>query len=360
MLRFLCEGPHTQDRRTLAQPPAPVCARDNLWITKSPEDLLWITRTTASGPDTVEGMAGLKAIPGFEVAGPQVTYRNYTRSDYQRVLRGVYARGAALDGLDAWERRQVEFIRRARAAMEVYAPRGAVLYGSTALQVMGVSLPHALEDWDRIHILVPHGASRGRRHGIVFHQARNPLVVWRMVYAMAVLHPVEHWMQLTGATDDQMVEVGDGFLRRKDPWLTRDEMSARIDSYSDLTGIRQARRVFPLVMAGTDSLPETTVRLILVRAGLPTPLVNPEVYCPGVGIPFHIDMGYEPEKIAIEYDGADHTNRFQMQQDALKRRSLQDERWLVITVTAADLRRAPQVAASVETALVMRRAALAL
>jgi len=305
-------------------------------------------------------MTVLNAIPAFEVARPhRVNFRNHARLGYRRIMRGVYGRAAALpDDLDMRERRLVEFIRRARAPMEVYGSKGAVLYGPSALQLLGVALPQALEDWDNIHILVPHGTSRGERRGVVPHQSRNPFAVWRTVYGVPVLHPVEHWLQLPGATDDQMVEVADGFLRRKDPLLTHEQMGTKLASCSDTTGVRQARRVFPLVRAGTDSLPETTVRLIIVRAGLPTPLVNPAVYCRGVGITFHVDMGYDSERIAIEYDGGVHANPMQMQQDALKRRSLQDERWLVISVTAADLRRPQQIAASVETALVMRRSAL--
>lgn len=301
------------------------------------------------------------AVPGFQVAAPGViTRRNYATAGYQRVLRGVYGRGPVTDQLDKWERRRAEFIWRVNAVMSVYAPTGAVLYGPTALQVLGVELPTALEDWDNVHILVPHGGSRGPRSGVVVHQARHPLVVWRVVHGVPVLHPVEHWLQLRGASDDHMVEVGDGFLRRRGPLLTVAEMGEKLARCSGWTGTKQARRVFPLLRARTDSLPETTVRLILVRAGLPTPAVNPEVYCPGVGIRFSVDMGYERERIAVEYDGGVHgDNVEQMRQDALKRRVLQDERWLVITVTAPDLGRTSQIANSVETALVMRRASMA-
>ena len=304
-------------------------------------------------------MTVLSSVPGFELAGPgEVDYRTSVKLGFERVLRGVYGRGRGLEDLDEWERRWVGYIRLVQAVMSVYAGKGAVLFGSTALQVMGVALPPGLADWDNVHILVPHGVSRGDRRGVITHQTRQPLVVWRLVYNLPVLHPVFHWLQLRGATDDQMIEVGDGLLRNRDPWLTREQMETELAKCKGLTGAVQARRVFPLVRAGTDSIRETRVRLILVRAGLPEPVVNHNVYCAGVGIMYSVDLGYEAEKIAVEYDGGIHATVEQMQKDAQKRRCLQDERWLVIVVTAADLRQPNQIVNSVETALVMRRAAM--
>ena len=95
---------------------------------------------------------------------------------------------------------------------------------------------------------------------------------------------------------------------------------------------------------------------MLVRAGLPEPIVNLEVFCPSVGRTYHVDLGYEKEKVAVEYDGAVHVgNRTQMEIDAKRRRILQDEGWLIITVTANQLNEPRDVIRSVENALVLRR-----
>ncbi len=70
-------------------------------------------------------------------------------------------------------------------------------------------------------------------------------------------------------------------------------------------------------------------------------------------------MGYAQEKLAVEYDGVVHVgSREQMEIDAERRRDLQNEGWLVLTVTAGQLRDPVSVVRSVEAALVLRRAAL--
>ena len=125
-------------------------------------------------------------------------------------------------------------------------------------------------------------------------------------------------------------------------------------------GAARVRRALRWVRSGTDSLYETRLRLVVVRAGLPEPAVNLPVRCATSSVPFHLDLGFEAEKVGLEYDGAVHVgNREQMEFDARRRRLLQDDGWLIITVTAAQLRAPAQVIASVEQALALRRAAVA-
>jgi very-short-patch-repair endonuclease len=70
-------------------------------------------------------------------------------------------------------------------------------------------------------------------------------------------------------------------------------------------------------------------------------------------------MGYPAEKVAVEYDGSVHVgDRRQMEIDAVRRRALQEEGWLLITVTADQLAQVTAMVRSVEAALVLRRAAL--
>ena len=303
--------------------------------------------------DTVDGVIPSRLTVDLATPGT-IDHRTYTRDGYQRLLRGVYARVPAIPAGDDYERRRIQFVWRATAALSLCAHKGAVLHGSSALQVLGVALPEALEDWDHIHVIVPDEKNRPARQGVVSHHARRPLVVWRRVAGLPVLHPVQHWLQLRGATDDQMIEVGDGFLRRQHPLLTLANVSDELRRCSGLAGVPQARRVFPLLAPRTDSLPETTTRLILVRAGLPQPLVNPEVRT-SAGPAYFIDLAYLPERIAVEYDGGYHGDELQMRKDALRRRLLQDDGWLIIPVTAPDLHNPRPIVRSVETALLTRR-----
>jgi len=242
--------------------------------------------------------------------------------------------------------------------MATYEPHRAVLYGPSAFQALGVALPEALQDWDNCHILVPSGGYLPIRRGVVAHQTKLPPTVWRTIGGLPLLHPVDHWLQLRRASIDHLVEVGDGLLRRQSPLLTLDAIWARLSQLDGVPGIKPARRAARWLVPGTDSLYETRTRLVLIHGGLPVPAVNCAVYCGSAGRWYHVDLGYDMEKVAVEYDGLVHVgNRVQMEIDARRRRELQDEGWLIITVTAEQLRRPLEIVRSVETALILRRSA---
>jgi len=241
--------------------------------------------------------------------------------------------------------------------MKTYEGRQIVLYGPTALQVMRVALPQNLEDWDRCHVVVPAGASRPERLGVVAHRTTAPLDVWGTREGLPLLHPVDHWLQMRG-TDDELVEVADGLVRRRRSLITMDDFHRRLAELKGVVGAPRGRRLVTWVRPGTDSLYETRTRLILVRAGLPTPAVNLPVVS-RTGFVYHVDLGYEREKVAVEYDGAVHVGDTQQQQiDAERRRDLQDVGWLIIPATVMQISDPIPLVRSVEEALILRRAAL--
>jgi len=283
-----------------------------------------------------------------------VDRHNYRRLGYRRLTWGVYEPEQPADG-DKWQTRQVKWLSKVNAIMALYQKHDPVLYGPTALQALGVWLPNAVEDWDTVHILVRDKGQRRQRSDVVAHCAQNCPPIWRLARDLPVLHPVDHWLQLSHATVDDMVEVGDGFLRRRHPLLSITEMGQRLDQLSGTRNVKPARQAMKLVRPRTDSLYETRTRLTLVHGGLKTPTVNLEVWCPTIGAPYLLDMAYEEALLAVEYDGLVHVgNREQMEIDADRRRNLQDMGWLVITVTAEQLRRPDDLVRSVQNALIFR------
>ncbi|NUL45994.1 DUF559 domain-containing protein [Cellulosimicrobium funkei] len=102
-------------------------------------------------------------------------------------------------------------------------------------------------------------------------------------------------------------------------------------------GVRLARTSLPLIRVGADSVPETLLRLSLVDAGLPEPelqvLADPEEqWSPAA------DLGYRQWKIAMQHDGAHHRTPEQQERDARRDAWFQAHGWMVIRVTAADIR----------------------
>jgi len=270
---------------------------------------------------------------------------------HQRLFRGVYAPVVAVSG-DVYDDRRQLWLARAKAAIELYADRRPVLYGVSALQAMGVALPREVEDWAVVHLLVGSPDNRPERAGVVFHVGLDGRRVKKRFDGLPVLNPVDHWLQLDRLSVDQMVEIGDGFVRRQSPLLTIEHMRRRLDELEGRQGVKLARLAMRLVRAGTDSIYETKTRLVLVHGKLPVPEVNLPVWCPSVGMTYHVDLGYEFAKVAVEYDGLVHVgDRRQMEIDAERRRNLQDAGWLVITVTAKQLRDPAEIVRSVKSAL---------
>ncbi|MDR0848970.1 MAG: endonuclease domain-containing protein [Propionibacteriaceae bacterium] len=277
-----------------------------------------------------------------------ITRHNYIRRGHMRVMHGVY--GATPEVSDPFDRRTAVFWGGLRAAMTLYP--NALPYGATALQAWGVALPERLQEWETIHLLTSEWSARPRRPEIAAHTTRNMPPTIKILKGARLAHPVIALTQVHKATDDELVEIADGLLRRQNPLMTLSELESQVEHMKGLHGTARVRKILPLVVAGTDSIMETRTRLILIRAHLPEPTVNLPVNCPHTNTTYHMDLGYDEQKVAVEYDGAVHVgDRTQMEIDAHRRRNLQDLGWILITITNRDLKHPDDVIRSVENAL---------
>ncbi|MBN9612801.1 MAG: hypothetical protein J0H64_04975 [Actinobacteria bacterium] len=92
-----------------------------------------------------------------------------------------------------------------------------------------------------------------------------------------------------------------------------------------------------MLRSPVDSPPETLLRLLIVDAGLPEPMVNCPVRVGGRVL--HADLGYPQLKIAIEYEGGYHFDggHTQARRDVHRWEAMHDAKWRVLRVTALDL-----------------------
>lgn len=110
-----------------------------------------------------------------------------------------------------------------------------------------------------------------------------------------------------------------------------------VHRYRGRSGIRWARTTLDLVDAGAESPRETWLRLLIVRSGLPRPQTQIPVFDEYRQLVARVDMGWEDEKIAVEYDGEHHwTERRQMARDIRRTEQLGELGWIVIRVTGED------------------------
>ncbi|MFC7341744.1 hypothetical protein [Saccharopolyspora griseoalba] len=251
----------------------------------------------------------------------EVLQAGFTDSDLRkapchRVIQGVYRT----------HRTALTHELRCRAAALVL-PEGAVITGRSAATLRGV--PLALST-DPVEVLT---SGCKRTHGIrAWGLRRRPFeyAPWsgiqlatpeRTALDLLARHPLERGVAYVDALLHAGVITEEGLGRF---------LAGRHDD-----GIVQARRAFQLLDGRAESIPESVLRVRLVREGL-KPV--PQLEIPGEhGTPLRGDLGFEEAKVLAEYEGAWHADAVQFERDERRRRWLRANGWLVFVVTSAVL-----------------------
>lgn len=118
-------------------------------------------------------------------------------------------------------------------------------------------------------------------------------------------------------------------------------------------GIKRARTSLDLVDAGSQSVKESWLRIILVMAGLPRPQTQIPI-SDEFGVVFAlIDMGWEELKVGVEYDGEHHrVDRPSYEWDQRRRERIDRQGWLIVRVVAGQ--RPAEIISRVRSALASR------
>ena len=253
-----------------------------------------------------------------------VSRRRLQSPDLRAPFHGVRTSGPTQTHLD-----------RCRAYLPRMQPTQFFSHISAAL-IYRMPLPPHLEEQPDIHVSVRLPAHPPQARGVIGHRqgAGDPVCVRD---GFRVPTPAEVWAQLaTLLSVEELVVAGDFLVRRKRPLATFEQLAEV--AKCRVPGIRAVRRALARVRKGTDSPMETRVRLALVDAGLPEPIIG-FVIRDGkgdfIGTP---DLAYPAHKIAIEYEGAIHFSDSRVYADDIVRRELMEEAgWFVIRVIARDL-----------------------
>jgi enamine deaminase RidA (YjgF/YER057c/UK114 family) len=121
------------------------------------------------------------------------------------------------------------------------------------------------------------------------------------------------------------------------------EIEAVAAQHKGARNLVSMRKVLDLADGGAASPPETHTRLLLVRAGLPRPETQIEIFDDS-GFVARADMGWKQWMVLVEYDGAQHwTDRVQRTLDIDRYALLPELGWTVIRVGADLLYRRPDV-----------------
>jgi hypothetical protein len=190
----------------------------------------------------------------------------------------------------------------------------------TSAVIHGMWLPLAVEQRLELDVSVhkPHRAPRDARvrgHHLI---ERPGLVVERC--GMRTANDVETLCQLaTVLDDDELVVAAESLLppRRSSSAVKLDRIHAAFAD-PNRRGARRLARVAPRIRIGSRSAQETRVRLLLVGAGLPEPLLN-RLWTGPDGGTNEGDLVYPNERVWIEVEGDQHrTDKRQWRNDVVR------------------------------------------
>ncbi len=209
---------------------------------------------------------------------------------------------------------------------------------TTAARIHGMPLPRRLEDDPRVHLASPTGAVRMRRPGVVGHRLKSEVVV---VDGARVEAPADAFVHLaTLLSVDELVAIGDWLVspQRSQP-CSVEELASAIRRYAGARGLVKARRALAQVRVGAESPRETAMRLLVVRAGLPAPVLQHEVRDAFGLFVGRLDLAWPALRLAVEYAGEHHfASAEAMERDVARLRELRRLGWTIIQVTKRDLR----------------------
>jgi len=127
---------------------------------------------------------------------------------------------------------------------------------------------------------------------------------------------------------------------------------AQLESYaaanSGAKGIRRLRYAVKWAEPLSASPMESRLRMELVRARLPRPVVQAELFDASGGFLGRADLYYPDRRLAIEYDGANHRDR--LEADMRRQNAILAAGFHLLRFTASDLRQRGSAAAQVRQA----------
>lgn len=230
----------------------------------------------------------------------------------------------------------------------IAAPKDAVLGGLTAATLWSMRGPLA-GPGHPVEVVLPAGIRWHPGPGVIVRTATTT----GDVVADGVLRYTDRTrtaldLARRGHLDDAVVLL-DRLVQYRVAFL--DDVRRAAAALPRCRGSAQARTVAALADGLAESPPETRLRLLIRRAGLPAPVAQYTVRADGRFVA-RVDFAYPEQRLAIEYDGAWHGERLQVTKDRDRFNRLFAAGWRIIFVTAADMHRPDTITARILSVLV--------
>ena len=119
--------------------------------------------------------------------------------------------------------------------------------------------------------------------------------------------------------------------------LTFDEAIAYAEHRASWSGASRARRALALAATGAESPMETRLRLLLVRSGLPAPVLQHRLMDERGFTIARLDLAYVRQRLGVEYDGGHHFEPRVARSDLRRQNAVRSLGWSLLRFNADDL-----------------------
>ncbi|ACL40576.1 conserved hypothetical protein [Pseudarthrobacter chlorophenolicus A6] len=265
-------------------------------------------------------------------ANANLTRDRLRRADVEHVGRGLFRPASWAFDLE----------EAARALSE--ATPGAWISHVTAARLRNSCLPPWLSDSNELHLSKPKALPGVRRQGICGHRVIAGPGEIELVGGIWLSTRARTWLDLARILPlNDLVALGDELIRmprpafegRAEAYTSVTDLKALISRHPNLQGIVRARQALDLMRVGSDSAPETFLRLGMLDAGLPDPELQVSLRQGDSRSP-SADLGYRQRRIAIQYDGGHHLQEPQRLSDRRRNRAFEAAGWTVLVFDKAD------------------------
>jgi hypothetical protein len=190
------------------------------------------------------------------------------------------------------------------------------------------------DDPDVVHVSVLGDGPVMRRPEVVSHRARVPTEYVAEHHGVRLSTPARCWYECAGLLPwEDLVVLGDHFVGQ--PGLaTVDDLRQAVPARGHRA--RDARTALEYIRVGSESPMETRLRLRVVGAGFPEPVLNVDVHAADGSFLGRVDMAWPEYRIALEYDGDHHRERETFRHDQRRGNGFAVNGWIVVHATAVD------------------------
>ena len=241
------------------------------------------------------------------------------------------------------QRLKIDLIQRANDVAPALTPE-QFFTGSTGMLLVTSPIPYVTGSRLDLHVAARHPAGMPRRDGLSGHRLgpRDP-ARWR-AGTLPIEDPARMWRQAANEWSvDDLIIAGDHLVLPKRRLLTIDDLRAEIAALR--RGNAKLLKAMEEIRVGAESSEESTLRLVLVRAGLPRPELNWDLRAANGRFIARLDICWPRYRVASEYDGRVHAeDDKQFARDADRWDDVRHVNWDLVRILSHHVRPDPQVA----------------